>query len=155
FVSGSVGAAPGDRIIQSKDGIDFVIPVGSRMTVAAMGEYTDISFSGAFTLSGTFTYGFTQGSSGETGSRFVFRPDAASARLLPHWPRALADAIRFSNEAEFLAAAVPKAQLAAMRASGSGTVSGRVSVRAGSWHAVLGCGDAYYSARFVEVRTPS
>lgn len=147
-------AAPGDHVIKSEDGIDFVIPKGSPVVLNSQGYYAEFGFRGAFTLTGTFTYGYSPDDPPEEPrARFVFRLDTASARVLPHWPGGLAREIGFSNLDEFLAAMIPAAQLADMQTNHRGIVSKRISIRADSWHAVLGCGDAYYSARYIKTRT--
>jgi hypothetical protein len=146
-------SAPGDAIIKSEDGLDFVVPKNSPVTLNSMGYYAEFSFAGEFTLTGTWTFGYDRSTPEDIRSRFVFIPDAATARVLPHWPGEYAKALTFTNEDAFLTAVIPAGQLAALKASQTGIVSGRVSVRADSWHAILGCGDAYYHARFVSART--
>jgi hypothetical protein len=155
LMAAPAAADPGDTIIQSEDGLDFVVPKNSPVTLNSKGYYAEFGFAGEFTLTGTWTFGYDRSTPDDIRARFIFIPDAASARILPHWPGAYARDLTFSNEEEFLAAVLPPAQLAALKASQTGVVSGRVSVRADSWHAILGCGDAYYSARFVAVRTPN
>lgn len=148
-------AAPGDRIIKSEDDLEFVVPKGSPVRLASRGPYAEFGFRGAFTLTGTFTYGYSPDDPPEEPrARFVFRLDTASARMMPHWPGELAREIGFSNLDAFLAAMIPTAQLVDIQTNHRGIVSRRVSIRADSWHAVLGCGDAYYSARYVKTRTP-
>jgi hypothetical protein len=147
-------AAPGDTIIQSEDGLDFVVPKNSPVTLNAKGYYAEFSFKGEFTLTGVLTYGFRNDGEEEPTPVVSFVPDRPSASVLPHWPGALADRLSFSNDDAIIAAAIPTAELEALRTRRQGAVSVRVTLRADSWHAILGCGDAYYSARFVSVRTP-
>lgn len=147
-------ASPGDRIIKSEDDLEFVVPTGSPVRLESKGPYAEFSFKGAFTLTGTFTYGYASDDPPEEPrARFVFRLDAASARLLPHWPGDLAREIGFSNLDAFLAAMIPAKPLSDIQTNHRGIVSKRVSIRADSWHAILGCGDAHYSARYVKTRS--
>lgn len=145
-------AAPGDTTIQSEDGLDFTVPRGSPMRLESKGHYAEFTFKGEFTLTGVLTYGFRNDEGEEPTPVVSFVPDAASARILPHWPGSLADRLSFSNEDAIIAAAIPTAELTALRTRREGAVSVRVSIRADAWHAILGCGDDYYSARFVSVR---
>ena len=149
-------AAAGDRTIQSKDGLDFFVPAASPVTLESKGHYAEFTFKGAFTLSGTFTYGYVHSDSADDIiTTFVFVPDRASVRNLPHWPGGTPDRLTFSNEEEFLKAMVPAKDLAALNARRSGSITGRVTVRADTWHTILACGDAYYAARFVSVIKPA
>lgn len=153
LVAATAAAAPGDTIIQSEDGLDFTVPGGSPMRLESRGPYAEFTFKGEFTLTGVLTYGFRNDDGEEPTPVVSFVPDQASARMLPHWPAALADRLSFSNDDAVVAALIPAAELEALRARHEGAVSVRVSIRADTWHAILGCGDAYYSARFVSVRT--
>lgn len=141
-------AAPGDKTVATlEDGVTLVVPQGSPVRFVEQRE--DIyTFAGAFTVSGTFTFGYVHSeSAGDIVERFVFTPDAASVRTLPHWPGGIGQ-IGFANDGEFLKAAVPAATLAALRARRAGSVSGRVTVRARAWNTNYVCDTAFYTLEF-------
>jgi hypothetical protein len=94
----AAAAAPGDTIIHSADGLDFVVPKASPVTLNSKGHYAEFSFKGGFTLTGVLTYGLRTDESEEPAPVVSFVPDRASASVLPHRPGALADRLSFSND---------------------------------------------------------
>ena len=62
--------------------------------------------------------------------------------------------LRFANKDEFIRAVISRADLEALHARRVEAVSGHLSLRADSWHAVLGCGVAYYYAHFLKATAP-
>lgn len=147
--------APGDRTVATMaDGMTLVVPQGSPVKFAEQRE--DIyTFTGDFTVSGTFTFGYVHSESADaTVQSFVFTPDAGSVQNLPHWPGAI-DRIHFWNEDKFLAAAVPAATLVALKARQQGSVSGRVTVRAREWSTNYVCDTAYYMLEFTGLAAPA
>ena len=155
IVACGAAAAPGDKTIASlEDRVALVVPQGSPVKFLEQRE--DIyTFAGDFTVSGTFTFGYVRSDSADdVVQHFVFTPDAASVRTLPHWPGGIGQ-IGFANEDEFLKAAVPAATLAALKARRKGSVSGRVTVRAREWSTNYVCDTAYYSLEFAGMALPA
>lgn len=146
--------AAGDKTIATmEDGTTLTVPAGSPVTFIEQRE--DIyTFGGDFTVSGTFTFGYVHSdSAGAVVEHFVFEPDEASVRTLPHWTGGIGT-IGIFNEADFLKAAVPAAALAALKARRQGSVSGRVTVRAREWSTNYVCDTAYYTLEFAALAAP-
>lgn len=154
FAATASAAPAGKTIATMQDGTTLTVPQGSP--VAFVEQREDIyTFGGDFTVSGTFTIGFVHSdSAGDTIQHFVFTPDPASVRSLPHWSGGDIGQIGFANEDEFLKEAVPAATLAALKTRRKGSVSGRVSVRAREWSTNYACDTAYYMLEFAGMAAP-
>ena len=130
----------------------IVIPAGSPVRLAAFPRDFDstATFTGSFTLSGTFEVtGY-----GEDASATLW-PDNKSQEALPYWRvRGGPREIYISNPWAFAQAVIPKDKLEALKGEDRPPLRGHATIIADDYLATIECDAANFAARFVSVVTP-
>ena len=124
----------------------LVIPAQSPVKFMSFdkGEVT-ASFAGRVTLSGTYHYG--------DDTYLVL--DRGARALLPYWKDRPGDGtVMINNAGDFAKAAIPATAMAKYHAGkGQGSITGRVSIVADGYTAMIVCDAPNYSVHFVSLAT--
>jgi len=142
-------------------GWEIVVPDKSRVTLAAQpDEELDAiaSFDGRFVLSGEFVYGWAEGVDEEEYGWLAlgFKPDAQSLARLPHFKGEAADFLQFTNEDDFVAAAIPRRMLDLLKRKKMKSVSGRIAIVVDHFTvAKVPCDSTGYLIHFIAVDHPA
>jgi hypothetical protein len=136
----------------------LVIPAGSPAHFTGFDETHTASFTGRFTLTGTFFYGCEiecQLPLHEEDLFAAFIPDPASKALLPHWKLRNGDMrIYFDNGDKLVAQLVTKKEKAALIAGKLPAFRKQVTIVVTDFKATIECDSASYSIKFVALAKP-
>jgi len=151
--SGAVDAQD-RRLVHAQVGVDYAIPPNSPLRFSSIGRYGVGLFRGRFVMSGTWHYGYVsndpQAESEYGVLELYFVPDADVARRLPYWSqRRPPSELRFTNEADFVAAVVPSRTIEALRHKRVFSASGVAEVEVSGYRISIECDSPTYSVTFI------
>ena len=133
-------------------GAYYTVPSNSLVRFANFTQNDNTAhFSGRFTLSGTYVYGWVEGS----WFKLYFVPDKQIAARLPH----VADnepvhELLFTNDQDFIAAVVAPTVAAKLKRRKIKSITGRATVDVEAYWINVECGVEYYGVKFVSVSGP-
>ena len=128
----------------------IIVPADSPLQFKSFNkDEITASFTGRVTLSGTYHFGIDDTAG---GSNLYLVLDPASRGLLPYWKNRPGNgSITIDNEADFVRAVISQPMLEKLRTRKTGSLTGRVSIIAENYQAMIVCDAPDYSVRFVGV----
>lgn len=155
FLSAVLTAIPAlaaDKIVTGPDGVQYVVPAGSTVGAPTYGRGEDVTvtFAGSLVLTGTLHV------EGDPTAPYVFlKPDRDVAARLPRYKESGAPTeIGFENSDAVLAAVMPAATRAAMKAGRLDTWNKHVSLDVDRFNINIECDVATYQVRFLKIHAP-
>ena len=166
ILSCTAAFATQDSVVHHPEGVDYAVPVNSPVKFQAFGKVQDTGRTALARVLGRLRADrYLPLRRSRRGSQRVRRRLRARtlsharrrpiAARLPYWKdRGTVQRIVFSNEDAFIAAVIPAAARADLKAHRIKSVSGRVSLDVDQYSASVECDSPDYRVRFVKVHTP-
>lgn len=157
----SYSTAGEQAIIHIDNNVDYLVPEGSPVKLASIGQYHLVSFEGQFILTGTYHYGYLNADAPENEATYnnlelYFLPAQKIANQLPHWKqRGKVHEMWFSNPDEFINTVIPEKIVEQLKRKEKLSVTGKVSILVNNYRVSIECDYPAYSVNFVSVYKPS
>jgi hypothetical protein len=146
--------AAGPTKIKVNDVVTFIVPAGSPVGKAKIGEYGVVEYEGRIVVSGKYEYGYSTDNPGDTdnyGEKYLtFTLDKQTVAELPYWSRDGQDTneLGLANPDDFAKAVIPANLLASLNARKIASVNGTATIWIEDFQTSVECDHNNFYARF-------
>jgi hypothetical protein len=152
FVASALAA--GSTKIKDNEDVTFIVPAGSPVGKAKIGEYGVVEYEGRIMVSGKYEYGYSTDDSEEAdnyGEKYLsFTLDKQTVAKLPYWSRDGQDTneLGLMNPEDFAKAVIPANLLARLNTRKIKSVNGTATIWIEDFQTSVECDHDNFYAKF-------